>query len=98
MSDDASRVILDAISKLFVFDKDPRSGELIVVVFNGISRVTLTTPTSPIPMSRYLATRNTKRRGAPPRRPHQRRTDGLARDNGQSPKGSRPCETQLVTF
>jgi hypothetical protein len=88
MSDDASRVILDAISKLFVFDK----------VFNGISRVTLTTPTSPIPMSRYLATRNTKRRGAPPRRPHQRRTDGLARDNGQSPKGSRPCETQLVTF
>jgi hypothetical protein len=64
MPDDL-KIALDAISKLFVFDKDPPGGELIVVVFNGISRVTLTTRTLLIPMSRYLAIRNMKRRGAP---------------------------------
>jgi hypothetical protein len=34
MPDDL-KIALDAISKLFVFDKDPPGGELIVVVFNG---------------------------------------------------------------
>jgi hypothetical protein len=50
MPDDL-KIALDAISKLFVFDKDPPGGELIVVVFNGISRdyANIADPDEPLP-------------------------------------------------